>query len=99
MKFAPLIVIILLLLSGSTYAAEATVYELKSRDLDRSENVTIEAWVKPGAGAAQGARIIDKWGLGSQLGYRLQMGDGGKSSSSRRCRRRCARLPRCRQIG
>jgi hypothetical protein len=74
-KFAALIVIILLLLSGSTSAAEATVYELKSQDLDRSENVTIEAWVKPDAGATQGARAHHRQ-MGPRLPTRLSHAGG-----------------------
>ena len=50
----------------SAAAAAAAVYELRSRDLDRAENVSIEAWVRPDPNAPEGARIVDKWGGGSQ---------------------------------
>jgi hypothetical protein len=42
------------------------------------EDATIEAWVQPDPTCPEGARIFDKWATGSQAGFRLEIGAGGK---------------------
>lgn len=54
--------------------AASGCYELKCPALDASDEVTLEAWVQVDPQCPEGARIFDKWGIGSQEGYRLEIG-------------------------
>jgi alpha-L-fucosidase 2 len=60
--------------AGFAMANASPIYDLSSSPLDNSDNVTIAAWVQPAADCPAGAVIADKWGPGSQVGYRLVMG-------------------------
>src|SRR4051794_34142961 len=62
---------------GLAFNATSKVYELKSTALDDSEDVSLEAWLEVAPACPEGACIIDKWGPGSGLGYRLQVGPDG----------------------
>jgi alpha-L-fucosidase 2 len=53
------------------------VYELRSPKLDAAGEYTFEAWIQPDAQCPEGACIVDKFGRGSHLGARLEMGPGG----------------------
>lgn len=63
--------------TGLVFSANSKCYELRSPVLDNAENVTFEAWVKVNSACPDGARILDKWGSGSQEGCRLEVGPGG----------------------
>ncbi len=51
--------------------------EFRSQAMDTRENVTVELWFQPAPSCPDGAVIVDKYGTGSQLGYRLETKAGG----------------------
>ncbi|HSV15152.1 MAG TPA: glycoside hydrolase N-terminal domain-containing protein, partial [Tepidisphaeraceae bacterium] len=59
------------------FTPSSPIYELRSSSLDQSEDVTIEAWLKIDSACPAGARVIDKWGPGSDVGYRLEVAKDG----------------------
>jgi alpha-L-fucosidase 2 len=59
-------------------AAEAgRGYELRSPALDDSDEVSVEVWLHVDPACPAHARIFDKWGPGSQVGYRLEIAENG----------------------
>src|SRR5437879_5120909 len=63
--------------AGLAFNATSNIYELKSAALDDTENISLEVWLQVDASCPEGARILDKWGPGSQEGYVLELGPAG----------------------
>jgi alpha-L-fucosidase 2 len=74
MRHFYLTVAVILSIARLTIASPSPVYEMSSSSLDTSDNVTIEAWIQPAPDCPPNAVIVDKWGPGSQVGYRLIIG-------------------------
>jgi alpha-L-fucosidase 2 len=59
---------------GLVFNPASKFYEVKSPALDTAEEISLEAWVQVDPQCPEGARIFDKWGPGSQEGFRLEVG-------------------------
>src|SRR5262245_35379880 len=62
----------------AAFTANSKFYELKPQSIELGDEVTLEAWIKIDPACPEGARVLDKWAMGSQGGCRIEVGtDGG----------------------
>lgn len=63
--------------SGTAFDEQSSIYELHYSTLDARKDLTFEAWLSIDANCPVGARVFDKWGVGSVEGCRLEVGESG----------------------
>ena len=63
--------------SGKVFDAQSSLYEVPFAEMGATEELTVEAWLTVAADCPVGARVFDKWGIGSTEGCRLEVGPGG----------------------
>lgn len=62
---------------GLAFNDNSNVYDLDVAELDIWDNISVELWVQPDANCPDGSVVLDKLGLGTGQGIRLEIGTGG----------------------
>ncbi len=63
--------------AGKIFDGRLPGYELPATEMGATDELTFEAWLTVASDCPVGARVFDKWGLGSVEGCRLEVGQGG----------------------
>lgn len=63
--------------AGRSFDSHTAGLDLPASDLGATDELTMEAWLTIAADCPVGARIFDKWGVGSSEGCALHVGPGG----------------------